>query len=121
MSAQLHGILLEVKALAVLAGWEPVGSRVEVLTCAIQGTGSISEHALTQLRTWSRRWTALGEPRRAFYVRHLADEVPTARVVLWAILNARRAQAWQIRRLELLWQQDTGCLPLRLDLAPIIE
>lgn len=120
MSAALLGLVLEARVLAPLAGWEPVGSRLEALVGAARGEDGVSEADTTRLRAWARRWTLLPEPLRAFYLRHLEDEQPTARVVLWKLLHAERPEDWQVARLRALWEQDTGCIPLR-DIAPTIR
>lgn len=121
MSASIHGLLLEVKVLAPLSSWEPVGSRLESLTTALQGEGAVTEPELVALRAWARRWTLLPEAIRAFYLLHLQDEMPTARVCLWKVLHAERPEDWQVRKLSYLWEQDTGCFPFRIDLAPMIK
>ena len=120
MSVALQGLILEARVLAPLASWEPVGSRLESLVDAARAQGPISEVEIVKLRAWARRWTILPEPIRAFYLRHLEDEAPTARVVLWRVLHAERPEDWQIGALRRLWEADNGCIPLR-DLAPIIR
>lgn len=117
----LGALVLEVKPLAVLGTWEPVGSRLEALVSAVRGEGSLGEREITTLRAWARRWTLLPEPLRDFYVRHLQDESPTARVVLWKVLHAETPEDWQIRKLAHLWEQDTGFQPLRINFAPMMK
>lgn len=121
MSALVHAVLLEVKPLAVLSSWEPVGARLEALTSAVRGTGTIEERDLTFLRSWARRWARLAPEVRDFYARHVqANDLETARVVLWRILEGRRADGWQIRRLESAWEQDHRAQPIGIDLAPFL-
>jgi len=118
----IHALLLEVKPLAVLSSWEPVGSRLEALSSAIRGVGSISERDTTLLRSWGRRWALLTEEVRGFYARHVqANDSETARVVLWRILEGKRADDWMIRRLEKLWEQDTGIQPIGVPIAPLLR
>lgn len=118
----LHALLLEVKPLAVLSSWEPIGSRLEALAGAIRGVGSISERDTTLLRSWGRRWGLLTPEVRDFYTRHVqAEDSETARVVLWRILEGKRAEDWMIRRLERLWEQDTGIQPIGVPIAPLLR
>lgn len=123
MSATLlHGVVLEVKPLAVLSSWEPIGSRLESLVDSARGTGTISEADVVKLRAWARRWAKLPESVRAFYALHAGTEgdlaSTTARVVLWKVLNGQRPEDWQVRKLEKLWEQDHRVLPVGIDLAP---
>lgn len=121
MSATVaHAVLLVVRPLAVLSSWEPVGARLEALAGAIRGTGAVSECDLTLLRSWAARWARLDPAVRDFYVRHVqADDCETVRVVLWRVLEDRRAADWQVRRLERLWEQDCGSQPVGVALAPV--
>jgi hypothetical protein len=112
VSLALLGALLEVQSLAPLAGWEPVGIRLQALVDAARGVGAIGERDLYLLRCWAAQWQALSEEVRAFYLRHLDEQAPTARVVLWHVLNGRRPQSWQIRILSRIWLDDTGLEPV---------
>lgn len=113
-----HALLLEVRPLAVLSSWEPVGARLEALAGAIRGTGPLTERDCTLLRSWASRWAALPGDVRDFYARHV-DDSETARVVLWRVLEGRRADDWQVARLRRLWEDDCGLQPVGVDLAPV--
>jgi hypothetical protein len=118
----IHALLLEVKPLAVLSSWEPVGARLEALSGAIRGQGSVSDRDTTLLRSWARRWALLPPAVRDFYARHVqAEDSETARVVLWRILEGRRSEDWMVRKLERLWEQDSGVQPIGVDLAPLLR
>ena len=117
----LHALLLEVKPLAVLSGWEPVGIRLESLATAIRGQGPMTERDVTLLRSWGRRWGLLDPEVREFYARQVQAENVTARVCLWRIFEGKRIDhEWMFRRLFQAWEQETGIQPIGIDLCPYL-
>jgi hypothetical protein len=80
----------------------------------------LTERDLTLLRSWARRWALLLPATRDFYTRHVQAEHETARVVLWRVLEGKRPEDWQVRRLESLWEQETGVQPIGVPIAPFL-
>lgn len=116
----LSAVLLEVQCLGVLAGWEPVGSRLQSLIDAVRGVEGISERHVVQLQSWARAWSQLHPRVQAFYswaVSH-SDAPDPPRVALWRIFNRQpvaQGTRWRVTR---LWTEHTGSGPGGLEIIP---
>ncbi len=118
----IAGLLLEIKPLAPLQAWEPVGSRLEALVSAVRGGEGISKRHVEDLRVWSNRWARLHPQVREFYLHHvpLMDErFDPARIALWRVFKGGPIlEGWQYRKVYDLWIDRYGMRPMGIEVAP---
>jgi hypothetical protein len=109
-------LLAQVRQVADLCEWPPLGAIVEDVVLFAQGRGDLSGRDARRLGTWVRRWAAIDPKLRAFYGRHShRQEVGRA---LWAILDLRDPpEGPAYGRLSSLWEEDHGYRP-SVDLVP---
>jgi len=104
----------EVSNLAPLAEWEPIGTRLELLTAAVAGEG-MNRRDITELRSLAARWRRLGPVLRNFYVDNIDND--NVRACLWLVLTSRRVPGTRYGFLKRLWIDQHGAPPL-MDLCP---
>jgi hypothetical protein len=103
--ASTCGLLLALKALNGLSGWEYLDALAERVVGAIRGEESLSESDLKRLRTWPRRWLLLDPELKRFFGLALQQRVidPSVPPVLFAILDRKALEEdwprWRIRQL----------------------
>lgn len=101
-----------------LAGWEPVGGRLEAAREALGGGTGLRPDEVDRLVTWAARWSGLRADLRAFYCA-LAPRDRTADVALRRVLDGGRPlEGWQAAALRRLWIQATG-LDVAVELCPM--
>lgn len=101
-------LALEIRPLAPLAGWAPVGRRIEALSTALAGGEGVHPADVARLRRWARRWRTLHADLRAFYA-ETAEDSSTAGFVLARWLdNEPRPDGETLGRLHRLYRERRG-------------
>jgi len=104
-------------ALEDLAGWEPVGARVEGVRTALGGGEGVRADEVDILVQLAARWSSLRIDLRAFYLA-LAPVDRTADVALRRILwGGPPLAGWQYAILSRKWEAATGMAP-SIELVP---
>jgi hypothetical protein len=75
-----------------LATWEPVAMMAEQVRDAATGADSLGDRDVARLRAWTRRWHALPDGLREFYVGR-APHVQACSFALWHVLDGTTHQA----------------------------
>lgn len=105
--------LRRIRSLQELQAWPTIGVKLD----AVLGYSEpLHPEEEDQLEEWARRWRRLSPELRAFYARWAPDD-ETAGAVLHRLLNGRRPENWQKRKLYQLWgRHSTTSCPT--DIAP---
>lgn len=125
--AVVLALSLELQPLVELAGWPPVGERLEAIPGVLRGTHSLTRADIRCLRRWAARWADVSPRLRAFYAAETAPDAlggPAAASVidaaLWRILEGEERPDLSGRQraaLGVRWVARYGAPP-SMDLAP---
>lgn len=127
LATAMVALSLEVRPLADLRYWEPVGTRLDAISGVLAGTHTLSRADVACLRRWAGRWRVLHPKLRAFYAAETAPAPGGAPMdpgiiesALWRILEGEGrpdVSSRQRAALGVRWVARYGCSP-SYDLAP---
>ena len=101
-------MIVEIRPLADLSRWAPVGRRIEALTTALAGGEGVHPADVARLRRWARRWRTLHADLRAFYAETAeADSTAGFVLALW-LDNEPRPDGATLGRVHRLYRERRG-------------
>lgn len=111
--AATASVVLLVRGLADLAGWQPVDALVERAVAAARGDDGLSAAELRLLAGWSMAWRSVRPEIRSFYRAALAaglagSDAAAVDAGIRSFVDLRHVDGWARGRLAYLYVQLTG-------------
>lgn len=110
-------LALQLRQLAELKRWHPVGSLAQTIVEAMAGVGGLAPADVIRLSQWAARWREASPVLRAFYTEALSeidhdhDDYPALSAGLWNLFCAHPINGPTVGRLHQIYRETMGGSP----------